>query len=607
MVGPRTKVWLLISSWVLGAGCGHEEPARPEILTTVPPVDDILVGLRGLPFMTFVSASYEARLQRNPEVVVTLGLADRVMIRPDELTDVSEAFALESFRLDDGILEILEQYDRSMLSASDRLTYDVYAWVLDDQLRAREFRNHVYPVHHMFTAIHNDVRFFFTEAHPLVTVQDAENYVARLRRVEYKIDQAIEALDRSRREGIVLPSIMTDWALSTIDVIARGSATRVPFYTRLDRDLRERVREGVLTERRRQALQNEAADILDERIIPAYQRLREATAQNRSAALAEVGVGSLPNGAEYYAAQLRHHTTTELTAEEIHMTGLREVDRIESEIRSKFMELGYSPDLTLETLFGRLAEDDGWVPATEVVATYEGMIREAEAALDFAFDLRPKSDVVVIGGSAGGLYLGPSLDGTRPGAFYAQNLEAEPRFAMKSLAYHEAVPGHHLQIGIASELDLPLFRNVETFTGYVEGWALYAEGLAPELGLYDGDAAGDLGRLQAEIFRACRLVVDTGIHAMGWTFDEARSYFMTHTGFRREHAEGQIGRYIVWPGQATAYKTGMLRIGALRKRAEEELGPNFDLKAFHRTVLGDGSMPLDLLDVLVEAYIDVHR
>jgi uncharacterized protein (DUF885 family) len=242
-----------------------------------------------------------------------------------------------------------------------------------------------------------------------------------------------------------------------------------------------------------------------------------------------------------------------------------------------------------------------------MVSTYETIIRQAENRLEPAFVLFPQAKVIVIGGASGGYYVSGSLDGSRPGAFYASTTGGSPLFSMPTLAYHEAVPGHHLQIAIAQEMELPTFRNLVHFTGYTEGWALYAEQLAWELGWYADDPYGDLGRLQAEAFRAARLVVDTGIHEKQWTFDKAADYMVENTGLPRDMVTGQISRYIAWPGQATAYKIGMIKILELRQHAIDQLGEAYDIKEFHSIILGNGSMPLDVLEKVVQNYIDEKK
>jgi uncharacterized protein (DUF885 family) len=218
-----------------------------------------------------------------------------------------------------------------------------------------------------------------------------------------------------------------------------------------------------------------------------------------------------------------------------------------------------------------------------------------------AFDLRPRAGVVVLPDPIGGFYTPPALDGSRPGAFYAGVNTDLPRYSLATLAYHEVIPGHHFQLALQGELVLPLFRRVTQFTAYAEGWALYAEKLAWELGFYTNDPYGNLGRLQAEAFRAARLVVDTGIHARRWTFEQAVDYMVENTGMPRGRMEYEVIRYIAWPGQATAYKIGMLKILALRQESQEQLGQDFNLKAFHNLVLGMGATPMEVLEAAVKA------
>jgi uncharacterized protein (DUF885 family) len=266
--------------------------------------------------------------------------------------------------------------------------------------------------------------------------------------------------------------------------------------------------------------------------------------------------------------------------------------------------LGYPEDEGLPELFERVAKDGGSLRGEQIVAGYEAIIEEVDQRMSVAFDLRPSASVEVIGGPTGGYYVAPAMDGSRPGYFYASNVGTQPKFSMATLAYHEAIPGHHFQLALAQELDLPLFRKNTVFTAYAEGWALYAERLAWEMGMYADDPYGNLGRLQYEAFRTVRLVVDTGIHAKKWTYDEAVTYMVENTGLPRGQVEFEVSRYIAWPGQATAYEIGMIRILGLRREAEERLGDRFDLKAFHNVVLGSGSVPLETLDRLVEEYIE---
>jgi len=243
------------------------------------------------------------------------------------------------------------------------------------------------------------------------------------------------------------------------------------------------------------------------------------------------------------------------------------------------------------------------VPAPDVKAVYEAIIQETEQNLDLAFDIFPSANVVVAEDPFGGFYIGPSFDGSRPGAFYAGTQIDQPLYEMPSLSYHEAIPGHHTQIALAMEIPGPVFRKTERFTAFVEGWALYAERLAWELGWYDADPYGNLGRLQYEALRAARLVIDTGIHSQGWSFEQAVQFNMDNVGWSRSASEGAAGRYSVMPGQATAYMVGMLRILDARQRAMDQLGAAFDLKEFHRVVLLSGGVPLELLDGVVDAWI----
>jgi len=273
-------------------------------------------------------------------------------------------------------------------------------------------------------------------------------------------------------------------------------------------------------------------------------------------------------------------------------------------MRRIFDTLGYPEDENLSELFQRATQDGGIISGNKMIETYETLIDEISEKLPEAFDILPQAEVVVIGASVGGFYSPGSMDGSRPGAFYAEvDGQGEPYYLMPSLTYHETIPGHHTQSALAQAAGLPSFRNILEFNGYTEGWALYAERMAWEMGMYDNDLYGNLGRLQFEALRAARLVADTGIHDKGWTFDEATDFFVEHVGWSRQECEYEIARYTVWPGQSTSYLIGMLKILNLRQYAMNQLGDLYDLKEFHNVVLSNGSMPLSILENIIENYI----
>jgi uncharacterized protein (DUF885 family) len=272
-----------------------------------------------------------------------------------------------------------------------------------------------------------------------------------------------------------------------------------------------------------------------------------------------------------------------------------------------FDQLGYPKDADLPALYQRVAQDGGFAEGEQIAKGYETLIAEAKDIYQPVFNLFPQADVVVLPDPYGGYYMPPAVDGSRPGAFYARVSGTEVKYIMPTLLYHETVPGHHFQIAIARELDLPMFRNHTDFMGYVEGWALYAERLMAELDAYKDNPYGNLGRLQFDAYRAVRLVVDTGIHAKKWSYDQAVNYMVENTGFPKRRVEYEICRYIAWPGQATSYMVGMLKILELREQAKAQLGEEFDLKEFHNVVLKNGAMPLTILEQVVQAYITQRK
>lgn len=587
------------------ASCGGDGGGT----TTAPPPapdgpgasEQLAEDLQGLSLDEFYAESFRALITRSPETVVWEALESEFPLQDIALDDLDDSYQRETYSMYQVALDALRGYDRDALTAEEQLNLDIYEYFLQDALDRRDFTYHDFPATFMNFSVQRRTERFFADIHPVATRQDAEDYITRLQLVDEKLGQLIDHLQRQRNAGIVEPALTINVALNQVAAIANGRTESNPYYF----NFADKVRQipGLDDADRADLLERARAAIMSS-VTPAYEGLRNQLRNLLNNAPPIVGVSQYPRGDDWYAYALRHHSTTDLTPAEVHQLGLDELARIHAEMRLIFDQLGYSQNESLEQLYGRAARDGGIIPAANVKPTYEAIIAEAETRLAEAFDIYPAADVIVLPDPAGGFYIGPSFDGLRPGAFYAGTDVDRAYFSMPTLTYHESIPGHHTQIAIAMEQDVPAFRKIIGFTGFVEGWALYAERLAHELGWYDGDPYGDLGRLQFEALRAARLVMDTGIHSLGWSFDDAAQFNRENVGASLGSSQGAAARYSVWPGQATAYMIGMLEILEQRQRAMNELGPQFDLKAFHRAVLSNGAVPLALLDDVVDRYIE---
>ena len=582
-----------------GNGGGQpQQPPPPPVGT--PAADQLADDLQGLSLDDFYRVSMEALVRRSPETMIWRSLDDVYPLATAMLDNLADEYQRDTYAMYQVALDALRSYDRSVLDADGQLDYDIYQWYLQDVADGLPFIYNAFVATYGLFGVQRSTEQLFTEVHPLDTLQDAENYVTRLGLVESKFRQLVDHLERQRQNGIVEPAITLQIARNQVSTRAGTPAEQHPYYT----EIADRV--GAIpgiTQAQVDDLLGRARDAVNGSVRRGYQALLDAMNELLAGAPAQIGVGQYPNGPAYYRHVLRHHTTTDLAPAEIHQLGLDELGRVHAEMRVIFDQLGYPQNETLSQLFARVAADGGIIPAANVQSTYEAIIELAEQNSPAAFDIFPSSDVVVIGDPAGGgYYIGPSSDGTRPGAFYAGTSNDQPWFPMRSLAYHEAIPGHHTQIAIALDQDLPMIRRIPRSTGFIEGWALYTERLAWELGWHD-DPYSNLGRLQYEALRAARLVMDTGIHELGWTFDRAVQFNQDNVGASFGASQGAAARYSVWPGQATAYMVGMLQILAERQRAMDALGPQFDLKVFHRALLTNGSVPLAFLDDIVDRYI----
>ena len=573
---------------ILLVTCGEKSVERPRLeALELPTRSEISATLSELSFDAFIERSFEELLRRSPETVTRLGLSERFGVDNQHLNNVSLDFRAETAAIQGDILDRLNGYSTEALTEEQRLIAATYRWWLDDQRTLASFAEHVYLLQPSFRGVHSGLQLFMTGVHPFRNRKDVEDYVIRLWRIEDVINQAIARIRASASAGIIPARAIVDATRNQLNSFASLDPELTPYY-------------GTLAQKARlvgvddDALFSEGRDAIRFSVLPAYRRLASLATELSTRAPTAVGVAEHPNGNAYYAATLRHHTTTDMSGADINVLGRSEIGRINGRVREIFANLGYPSDAPLAANYNRAATDSGTIGSSSVQRTYLDLINDATTRSAELFRRLPAAPVDVVLVDSGGYYIGPSLDGARAGAFYASR-GSQPLLTMPTLAYHEAIPGHHLQIAIASELtDLPLFQRIAGFTGYIEGWGLYAETLAAE-GNWFASEVTELGYLQFQAFRAARLVVDTGIHRGRMTYSEAVQYFIDNVGFSRPAAEGQIFRYMSWPGQATAYMVGQLELLALREAERGRLGDSFDIRDFHDVVLNRGALPLEIL------------
>ncbi len=530
----------------------------------------------------------------------------------DELEDYSVEADLKLADFVDRTLTGLTEYDRGTLSPDQQQSYDVAEWLLLTYQQGRRFLFHSYPIN-QFRGAQNSLPDFMVNIHQIDDARDAENYLARLRAFGPALAQLRESVAARASRGVVPPRFVLDAVQEEMTQFVSVEPPYNVLYTKLD-DALAATDIDVSTRTR---LTGDAEQILVDIVYPGYRGLIRMAADLHETATDEDGVWKLPDGDAYYRWALRFHTTTDLSPDEVHTIGLEEIHRIHAEMRKILEGEGLPSEDPIATLLQLNRDPRFLYPDTDegraaILDDFQTIVDETWQRLPELFDRLPVAPVKVErvpvfkeAGAAAAYYNPPAFDGSRPGVFYAnlRNVSEIQRFGMRTLAFHEAVPGHHLQIALAMENDsLPFFRRVIPLTAFVEGWALYAERLASEAGLHE-TPYDRLGALSAEVFRAVRLVVDTGLHAKRWTREQAIEYLVANAGMPEGDATAEIERYIVNPGQACAYKIGQLKILALRDRAQSRLGPAFDLRAFNDLVLSNGSLPLRILDDIVAGWV----
>jgi len=542
-------------------------------------------------------------LFRDPDALTALGLLESIGVREHNayLTDFSLASIQREIREAKEQAKALKTYSIDTLSFDRQISVQMLSWVLDFKLKSEPFIMHSYPVNQMHGVVQNLTALFLL-FQPLSKPEDGMNYVLRLKQIPVRMKQTIDWMEKQRQKGIVPPHFTVEKSIGMVQKFL-GQEENL-FYSHLkSRDYPEEVL----------AL---AKETVAKQVIPAYRDLLKFLEKLLGEAKENRGVWSLPNGDAYYRHMLRYHTTTDLTPEKIHELGLREVSRIEKEMKEIFAAEGMEGDVG-ELLKKLGADKRFYYPNTEegkasCLADFEAILVRCREKLWPLFDLKPRVPVLVRPipaheqeGAPGAYYYMPNGDGSRPGVFYVNmaDMGSIPKFGMETLAVHEAEPGHHFQLSLQIGMDLPLVRKFgDHYTAYIEGWALYAEKLAYEEGFYSS-SFDRLGHLQGEMMRAVRLVVDTGIHKMRWSREQALDYFMKKTGMDLDASVSEIERYFVMPGQACAYKIGQLKILELRARAKQQLGDRFDIREFHNQVLKIGAVPLSVLEECINQYI----
>lgn len=565
-----------------------------------------------------LDAWFETKFMENvrayPQFMTSLGIDER----QDEWNDPSRTYQLEQLdNTREALAEMKESFDFDALDADGQLSYRLFEKNANDALAGREWWDHGYTYTQM-RGSHSSMPTFLMNQHKIKDLEDAENYLARLEGMDEVLDERTRQAKAKFEKGIAPPQFVYGFVIESAENIISGNPVdeNSEDLNLLLEDFRKKTADLDIEDDVREALYERSINAIVNDVAPAYERIIAEMKRQQAVASTDDGAWKLPEGNDYYAWRLKEMTTTDMSADAIHDLGLAEVDRIHAEMREIMETVGYEG--TLQEFFEFTRTDkqffkpEGARGRAAYLKEATKFIDDMKVRLPEVFNKLPKAELEVraveafrekAAGKA--FYNRPAPDGSRPGIYYANlyRMDAMPVYQMEALAYHEGVPGHHMQLSISQELEgVPSFRKYGRFTAYSEGWGLYSEYLPKEMGLY-GDPYSDFGRLAMELWRAGRLVVDTGLHSKKWTRQEATDYLMTNTPNPESDCLKAIERYIVMPGQATAYKIGMNKILELREAAKEELGDDFDIRDFHDAILATGPVPLNIMEEQVDAYI----
>lgn len=557
-------------------------------------------------FNEFLNRKFDEMLQRNPEFASSLGFKYQY----GNWTDRTFSFSENELKIKKEILDSLNKFDKNSLDEQSLLSLKLFEEDIKNTEESLKWRGYAYELNQMGGVV-TDLPTFLVNIHTIDTLKDALDYIHRLASYQIPFNQTIDNIEYSKSIGVFPPQFTFPYVTESIDNLS--IAFNNENNNVLINDFKSKVEKLNISNTQKLELIDSAKFYIKNSVLPAHQKIGNYWSEYAKLATVNHGAWTHPKGDQYYNYCLKNNTTLDMTADEVYNLGIKEVDRIHNEMRQIMKQVHFKSD-SLQEFFAfartdkqfQYSNDDAGRKALLADATR--YTDETKKKLSEIFNTLPKAPCIVMAvekfrekSVGGAFYENPTLDGKRPGRYYVNlyNMGDNPKYQLEALTAHEAIPGHHMQIAIAQELtDIPNFRKHGGNTAYIEGWALYAEKLNKELGFYQ-DPYSDFGRLSMEIFRAARLVVDVGIHNKKWTREQAIDYFMKNTANAKGDVEKEIERYFLWPGQATGYKIGMIKIMELREKSKKKLGNKFDIRKFHDIILKNGSVPLNILEELI--------
>lgn len=602
------NIKLILAGIILLTFTGCEKPQEKKTLTQAE------IQMETKKANDFFDKVFDEYINRHPLDQTYLGIK-KDQDKWNDISDEHEASELEIVKAN--LAKMKEEINFDKLDEQGKLSYRLFEYNANQKVENFKWRFHNYPVNQLF-GLHSEVPSFLINIHQIKDTIDAKAYISRLQKVGPLFDQLLKNFETRVEKGIVPPKYVFEKVIDDCRNITKGAPfEKSSAKSSLLEDFTKKVNELTLDKSGKERLFKEAEKAIADSVKPAYSKLIIYLTNVERIATNDDGAWKFPQGAEFYQHALKHTTTTNMTPDEVFELGTKEVARIQGEMKQIMKKVNFPSD-SLQDFFKFMREDKQFYYSNDAAGKKAYLDRAVEiidsmrTTLDQLFITKPKAGLIVKAvepfrekSTAGAFYQEPAPDGSRPGIYYANlyDMSAMPNYEMEALAYHEAIPGHHMQLSIAQELKgIPKFRRFGNFTAYIEGWGLYSEFIPKEKGFYQNPYS-DFGRLSMELLRAGRLVVDVGIHHKKWTRQQAIDYFMLNTPNSEIDCRREIERYIVWPSQATAYKIGMNKILEVRANAMNKLGNKFDIREFHEVVLKYGALPLNLLEENVNEWV----